>query len=58
MRWQANAVAALQEASKAYLVHLFENSNLCTIHAKHVTIFPKDMYLAHRISKEDQPHKS
>ena len=58
MRWQANAVAALQEASEAYLVRLFENSNLCAIHAKRVTIFPKDMYLACRIGEEDRPHKS
>ena len=53
----ANAVVALQEASEAYLVRLFENSNLCAIHAKCVTIFPKDMYLAQRIDEEDQPHK-
>ena len=53
LRWQANAVAALQEASEAYLVQLFENSNLCAIHAKRVMIFPKDMYWARRIGKED-----
>ena len=38
LHWEANAVAALQEASGAYLVHLFEDSNLCAIHTKHVTI--------------------
>ena len=57
LRWQANTVAALQQASEAYLVRLFENSNLCAIHAKRVMIFPKDMYLARRIGEEDQPHK-
>jgi histone H3 len=34
LRWQASAVLALQEASEAYLVGLFEDSNLCAIHAK------------------------
>ena len=34
-------VTALQEAGEAYLVLLFEDTNLCTIHAKHVTIMPK-----------------
>ena len=40
------AAAALQEATKAYLVGLFEDMNLCTIHAKRVTIMPKDIQLA------------
>jgi histone H3 len=40
------AVLALQEASNAYLFGLFEDTNLCTIHAKCVTIMPKDMQLA------------
>ena len=44
---QASAIYALQEASKAYLVYLFEDANLCTIHAKCVTIMPKDIQLAH-----------
>ena len=58
LRWQANAVEALQEASKAYLVRLFEDSNLCAIHAKRVTIKPKDMYLVGRIVADNLPHKS
>jgi histone H3/H4 len=37
---------ALQEASEAYLVSLFEDTNLCAIHAKRVTIQPKDLQLA------------
>jgi len=49
MRWQAGAMAALQEASEAYLVHLFEDTNLLAIHAKRVTIMAKDMQLARRI---------
>jgi histone H3 len=47
------AILALQEASsKAYLVGSFEDTNLCAIHAKRVTIMPKDMQLAHRIQGE------
>ncbi|GJV59298.1 histone H3.2, partial [Tanacetum coccineum] len=40
------------EASEAYLVGLFEDTNLCMIHAKRVTIMPKDMQLARRIRGE------
>jgi histone H3 len=49
LRFQASAVLALQEASEAYMVGLFEDTNLCAIHAKRVTIMPKDMQLARRI---------
>ncbi|OLL22870.1 histone H3-like centromeric protein cnp1 [Neolecta irregularis DAH-3] len=49
LRWQSMALQALQEASEAYLVHLFEDTNLCAIHAKRVTIMQKDMQLARRI---------
>ncbi|EPE34077.1 Histone-fold containing protein [Glarea lozoyensis ATCC 20868] len=49
MRWQSQAVMALQEASEAFLVHLFEDGNLCAIHAKRVTIMQKDIQLARRI---------
>ncbi len=52
LRFQSHAIAALQEASEAYLVNLFEDTNLCAIHAKRVTIFPKDMQLARRIRGE------
>jgi histone H3 len=48
-RWQATAMMALQEASEAHLVGLFEDANLCAIHGKRVTIMPKDMHLARRI---------
>mmetsp|Transcript_15118 Transcript_15118/g.60734 ORF Transcript_15118/g.60734 Transcript_15118/m.60734 type:complete len:121 (-) Transcript_15118:654-1016(-) len=48
-RWQASAITALQEAAEAHLVHLFEDSNLCAIHAKRVTIMVQDMQLARRI---------
>ncbi|KAL0305692.1 UNVERIFIED_CONTAM: histone H3.2 [Sesamum radiatum] len=46
LRFQSSAVAALQEAAEAYLVGLFEDTNLCAIHAKRVTIMPKDIQLA------------
>jgi len=48
-RWQGSAILALQEATENYLVKLFEDTNLCAIHAKRVTINPKDMQLAQRI---------
>jgi histone H3 len=51
-RFQASAITALQEATEAYLVGLFEDTNLCAIHAKRVTIFPKDIQLARRIRGE------
>lgn len=43
LRFQSSAVMALQEASEAYLVSLFEDTNLAAIHAKRVTIQPKDL---------------
>ncbi|XP_072392758.1 histone H3, embryonic-like [Diabrotica undecimpunctata] len=46
------AVMALQKASEAYLVCLVEDTNLCAIHAKRVTIMPKDIQLARRIRGE------
>ncbi|THG99309.1 hypothetical protein EW026_g3010 [Hermanssonia centrifuga] len=49
LRWQSSAILALQEATEAYLVHLFEDTNLCAIHAKRVTIMQRDMQLARRI---------
>ena len=52
LRFQASAIGALHEAMEAYLVGLFEDTNLCTIHAKRVTIMPKDMQLARRIRGE------
>ena len=52
LRVQSHAIQALQEASEAYLISLFEDTNLCAIHGKRVTIFPKDMQLARRIRGE------
>ena len=52
LRFQSSAVMALQEASEAYLVSLFEDTNLAAIHAKRVTIQPKDLQLARRLRGE------
>ncbi len=52
LRFQTNAIAAFQEAAEAYLVGLFEDTNLCALHAKRVTIMPKDIQLARRIRGE------
>lgn len=49
IRFQSAAVLALQEAAEAFLVSLFEDTNLCAIHAKRVTVMAKDMQLALRI---------
>lgn len=48
-RWQAEALLALQEAAENYLVQLFEDAYLCSIHAKRVTLARKDIQLARRI---------
>ena len=52
IRFQSGAIIALQEALQAYLVGLLEDSNLCAIHVKRVTIMPKDIQLARRIRGE------
>ena len=52
LRFQSGAILALQEASEAYLVGLFEDSNLCAIHAMRVTIMTKDIQLARCIQGE------
>ena len=52
MKFQAAAIGALQEAAESYLVGLFEDTNFCAIHAKRVTIMPKDIQLARRIRGE------
>ncbi|KAI9118509.1 hypothetical protein K1719_010841 [Acacia pycnantha] len=52
LRFQSHAVLALQEAAEAYIVGLFEDTNLCAIHARRVTVMPKDVQLARRIRGE------
>ena len=52
LRFQSAAILCLQEAAEAYLIGLFEDTNLCAIHAKRVTIMPQDIQLARRIRGE------
>ena len=52
IRMQILAVEALQEAAEAYMVRLFEDTKLCAIHAKRVTIMPRDMKLVSRLRGE------
>ena len=52
LRCQSTAVLCLQEAAEAYLIGLFEDTNLCAIHARRVTIMPRDLHLARRIRGE------
>ena len=52
LKFKSEALGALHEACEAYLVGLFEDANLCAIHAKRVTIMPKDIQLSRRIRGE------
>ncbi|GLC39727.1 hypothetical protein PLESTM_000933300 [Pleodorina starrii] len=54
-RWRSDALEALQEAAESYLVSMMEDCNLAAIHAKRVTIMPKDMQLACRLRREHGP---
>ena len=49
LNFASGAILALQEVAEAYLVGLFEDTNLCAIHAKRITIMPKDIQLARHI---------
>ena len=52
MRMAAVALEAIQDAAEQYLTSIFEDSNLAAIHAKRVTIMPKDMQLVRRLRQE------
>ena len=52
-RFTSSSIMALQEAAEAYLVDVFEDTNLCAIHAKRVTILRKDMMLAKRLRRDN-----
>jgi histone H3 len=52
LRFQSLSMLALQEASEAYLIGMLEDTNLAAMHAKRVTIMPRDMILARRIHGE------
>jgi len=49
LRYQQGAIDAIQAAAESFLVALFEDSQLCAIHARRVTITPKDMELTLRL---------
>ena len=48
-RVSLRGMAALHSASEDYLIALFEDSYLCALHAKRVTLMKKDMNLARRL---------
>ena len=52
IRMQCIAVEALQEAAEYYITNIFDDANLCALHAKRITLQPKDMQLAMRIRGE------
>ena len=51
-RFQATSLLAIQESVEAFSIGMFEDINLCAIHARRVTNMPKDMQLALRIRGE------
>ena len=52
LRIQSSAIVILQTVAEAYLVSHFEDAGLCAIHAKRVTVMPKDTHLALRIRRD------
>ena len=52
LRFQSAALLALQEAAESYLTGLFEDANLCAIHASRMTVMKKDLDLARRLRGE------
>jgi histone H3 len=52
LRWAASAVAAVQEATESHLVSLLSDANLCALHGRRVTVFPRDLSLARRLRGE------
>lgn len=53
LRFQSTALQVLQEASETYLTGLFDDANLCAMHANRITIKPKDMQLAYRLRGDE-----
>jgi histone H3 len=52
LRWQSAALAAMQEATESYVIGLLSDSNLCALHARRVTVMPRDIHLARRLRGE------
>ena len=49
LQWQGIALEAIQHAAEDYIIGLMGDANLSALHAKRVTIMPKDLQLARRI---------
>ena len=49
IRFQPEAMMALQEVTEVYLTELFANTKLCAMHDNRRTIAAKDMQLARKI---------
>ena len=49
IRWKMSALMAIQEAAEAYLVALFEDTNIVAINSRRVTIMPRDIHVVRRI---------
>ena len=54
LRFQATTMAALKEATEAYMVSILEDSNLCAIHTGRVTLMKKDIDLAQKMNGNKQ----
>ena len=54
MRWQSSALLAVQWAMEGFLIQAFDDSNLCAIHAKRITVMPKDLHLIRQLQKWDK----
>ena len=51
IQFEARAVIALQHYIEGHLIVLLQKANLQAIHAKRVTVYPKDIYIARRINQ-------
>jgi histone H3/H4 len=52
VKWNSTALTALQDAAEAHIISLMADANLCALHAKRVTLMPKDIQLARRLRGE------
>lgn len=57
IRVQTLALRALQEATEAYLVNLFEDSVMCMLHRNRVTLTDKDLRLLLKLRPSYDPGK-
>jgi histone H3 len=52
LRFQSSAVAAIQEATEAFVISLLSDANLTALHANRVTALPRDLQLVRRLRGE------